>query len=52
MKPYVQKKKKLIKLSKNPLFNVPNSDTYPPFKNGLYIEEFFCQQNTSMCKRL
>ena len=22
------------------LFNVPNSDTYPPFKQGLYLEEY------------
>jgi len=25
------------------LFNVPNKDTYPPFKNGLYMEEYFFQ---------
>ena len=25
----------------HPLFNVPNKDTYPPFKNGLYMEEYF-----------
>jgi len=25
----------------NPLFNCPNKDTYPPFKNGLYLEEYF-----------
>ena len=23
------------------LFNVPNKDRYPPFKNGLYLEEYF-----------
>ena len=23
------------------LFQCPNKDTYPPFKNGLYLEEFF-----------
>ena len=23
------------------LFIVPNKDTYPPFKNGLYMEEWF-----------
>lgn len=23
------------------LFNVKNKDTYPPFKNGLYLEEYF-----------
>ena len=23
------------------LFNCANKDTYPPFKNGLYLEEFF-----------
>lgn len=25
----------------NVLFNCPNKDTYPPFKSGLYLEEFF-----------
>lgn len=25
----------------NPLFNCQNKDTYPPFKNGLYLEEYF-----------
>jgi dTDP-4-dehydrorhamnose reductase len=25
----------------NSLFNCPNKDTYPPFKNGLYLEEYF-----------
>jgi hypothetical protein len=25
----------------NTLFNCPNKDTYPPFKNGLYLEEYF-----------
>jgi hypothetical protein len=25
----------------NPLFYCENKDTYPPFKNGLYLEEFF-----------
>ena len=28
---------------KHPLFCCPNKDTYPPFKNGLYLEEFFAQ---------
>ena len=23
------------------LFDIPNKDTYPPFKNGLYLEEYF-----------
>ena len=23
------------------LFNCVNKDTYPPFKNGLYLEEYF-----------
>ena len=27
-------------INKN-LFNCPNKDTYPPFKNGLYLEEYF-----------
>jgi hypothetical protein len=26
---------------KNNLFNCLNKDTYPPFKNGLYLEEYF-----------
>jgi len=26
---------------KNELFNCLNKDTYPPFKNGLYLEEYF-----------
>jgi hypothetical protein len=25
----------------NPLFNCANKDTYPPFKKGLYLEEYF-----------
>jgi len=25
----------------NELFTCKNKDTYPPFKNGLYLEEFF-----------
>jgi hypothetical protein len=25
----------------NNLFNCPNKDTYPPFKNGFYLEEYF-----------
>jgi hypothetical protein len=28
----------------NYLFNVPNKDTYPPFKNGLYLEEYFLKK--------
>ena len=28
-----------IKLLPNNLFYVKNKDTYPPFKNGLYLEE-------------
>ena len=27
----------------NKLFYCSNKDTYPPFKNGLYLEEFFCK---------
>jgi hypothetical protein len=27
----------------NNLFNIPNNVTYPPFKNGVYLEEFFKQ---------
>jgi hypothetical protein len=26
------------------LFNCPNKDTYPPFKKGLYLEEYFFQK--------
>jgi hypothetical protein len=31
-------------------FNCPNKDTYPPFKKGLYLEEYFFQkaQNTGL----
>jgi hypothetical protein len=28
----------------NNLFNCPNKDTYPPFKNGLYLEEYFYEK--------
>jgi len=28
----------------NNLFNCANKDTYPPFKNGLYLEEYFFQK--------
>jgi len=28
----------------SPLFYCKNKDTYPPFKNGLYLEEFFLQK--------
>jgi len=28
----------------NSLFNCPNKDTYPPFKNGLYLEEYFFEK--------
>jgi len=28
------------------LFFCKNKDTYPPFKNGLYLEEYFLQHNT------
>ena len=34
------------------LFYCKNKDTYPPFKNGLYLEEYFlktfCEQNPSL----
>jgi len=32
---------KLHKMLSDPFFNCPNKDTYPPFKNGLYLEEYF-----------
>jgi len=38
----------------NILFNHPNKDTYPPFKNGFYMEEYFyykCQNNEYNFKR-
>ena len=28
----------------NQLFYCKNKDTYPPFKNGLYKEEYFCKK--------
>jgi len=28
----------------SPLFNHVNKDTYPPFKNGLYLEEYFLKK--------
>jgi hypothetical protein len=28
---------------KNNLFYCKNKDTYPPFKNGFYLEEYFCK---------
>lgn len=30
----------------NPLFYCLNKDTYPPFKNGLYLEEYFLKKMT------
>ena len=38
----------------NPLFYCKNKDTYPPFKNGLYKEEYFLKkflENTPKTKR-
>jgi len=35
-------------------FNCPNKDTYPPFKNGLYLEEYFYNKfikEQPLCKR-
>ena len=31
----------------NPFFYCKNKDTYPPFKNGLYLEEYFLRKITS-----
>jgi hypothetical protein len=31
----------------NPLFYCKNKDTYPPFKNGLYLEEYFLKKVTN-----
>ena len=36
------------------LFQCPNKDTYPPFKNGLYLEEYFYNKfikEQPLCKR-
>lgn len=38
----------------HPLFQCPNKDTYPPFKNGLYLEEYFYNKfirDQPPCKR-
>ena len=38
----------------NNLFNCINKDTYPPFKNGLYLEEYFykkCLNSKNIFKR-
>jgi hypothetical protein len=38
----------------NNLFYCPNKDTYPPFKNGLYLEEYFYNKfirEKPLCKR-
>jgi hypothetical protein len=32
-----------LNLIQNPLFYCPNKDTYPPFKKGLYMEEYFME---------
>ena len=32
------------------LFNTPNKDTYPPFKHGLYLEEYFFQHAPGVLK--
>lgn len=32
-----------MNLLPSPLFYVPNKDTYPPFKKGLYLEEYFLE---------
>ena len=31
----------------NPLFYCKNKDTYPPFKNGVYMEEYFLNYVTN-----
>jgi hypothetical protein len=33
----------------NSLFYCPNKDTYPPFKNGLYLEEYFLKKIQEDC---
>ena len=40
---------------KNPLFYCKNKDTYPPFKCGMYMEEYFLHnynQNNMATKRV
>ena len=32
-----------MELIPNSKFYCKNKDTYPPFKNGLYLEEYFCK---------
>jgi len=32
-------------------FHIPNKDTYPPFKNGLYLEEYYLQHSRVELKR-
>ena len=44
----------ISKMIKNSLFYCANRDTYPPFKNGLYMEEYFLnkiQQENPITKR-
>jgi hypothetical protein len=36
-----EKKEKKMKKIPNDFFYIKNKDTYPPFKNGLYLEEYF-----------
>ena len=40
---YIQQNPTLnnFQMIKNPKFYCKNKDTYPPFKNGLYLEEYF-----------
>ena len=40
-----------IKLLPSSLFYVNNKDTYPPFKKGLYLEEYFLEymKKNNMC---
>jgi hypothetical protein len=43
-----------INLIDNDLFYCKNKDIYPPFKNGLYLEEYFLgkmKNNKQICKR-
>lgn len=35
----------------NNLFFCKNKDTYPPFKNGLYLEEYFLSKYNSACPK-
>jgi hypothetical protein len=45
------KNKKTEAMINNELFYCKSPDTYPPFKNGLYLEEYFLQTEKPITKR-